>query len=345
VASMSIGTSVGFRGEPDRFKSLVHDLEAAGVDHFWAGEAYSADGVSTMGFLAAITERATIGSSILPFYSRTPTLLAMTALGIHKLSGGRCILGIGASGPQVVEGFHGVPYDAPLARTREIVDICRMVWRGEKVVHDGAKYQVPLPADRGTGLGKALRVLDDSLPADIPIYVASLGPKNVELTAAIADGWLPIHYWPERVDVWSDALAAGAAKRAADRGPLQIVAGGQLCITDDYEELRGRARATLAFFFGGMGARSKNFYNDLLGRYGYQKEAAAIQDAWLGDRKREAIELVPQEMVDATSLVGPEGFVRERVEAYRESGVTILNVEPAGPNKLKDIERVREWAA
>lgn len=339
---MRVGTTVGLRGDPARLVQRVRDLESAGIDVFWTGEAYTADAVSTMGFLAAVTERASIGSSILPFYSRTPTLLAMTGLGLHKLSGGRAILGIGASGPQVVEGLHGVPYDAPVGRTREVVDICRQVWRGDKVVHDGPRYRIPLPESEGTGLGKALRIRDAALPVHVPVYVASLGPANVALTAEVADGWLPIHFWPEHAEVWSDALAEGAAKRPSDLSPLEIVAGGTLAITDDPEPLRDQARATLAFFFGGMGARSKNFYNDLLCRYGFEREAATIQDAWLDGDKRTAIATVPDALVDATMLVGSEGWVRERIDAYRESGVTVLNVEPTGPNALHDVERVKE---
>ena len=340
---MRIGASVGASGNAEKLATRGRDLESAGVDHLWIGEAYSADGVSAMGFLAAVTQRATIGSSILPLYTRTPTLLAMTALGVHNLSHGRFVLGLGASGPQVIEGLHGLPYDAPLDRTQEIVEICRMVWRGEKVIHGGDNYHVPLPAGQGTGLGKALRVRDRALPVEIPIYIAALGPKNVDLTARVADGWMPLHYWPERTDVWKSALRAGLAGRDPALGPLEVVAGGPLAITEDFEELRNRIRPTLAFYFGGMGAKSKNFYNDLLRRYGYDDAAETIQDAWLAGRQPEAEAAVPQALVDAVSLVGPESWVRERVEAYRASGVTILNVEPIGPKKYKDIETVRNW--
>ena len=341
---MRLGTTVALGGDVSKFARQVRELEAAGIDVFWTGEAYTADAVSTMGFLAAITEKATIGSSILPSYSRTPALLAMTGLGLHKLTSGRVILGIGASGPQVIEGFHGIPYDDPVERTREIVDICRQVWRGEKVEHHGRRYRIPLPPDEGTGVGKALRVRDNALPVQVPVYVASLGPKNVAMTAEIADGWLPIHYWPEKAaDVWAGALAEGSAKRSPELSPLDIVAGGPLAITDDPTPLRDASRPTLAFFFGGMGARSKNFYNDLLRRYGYEAEAAAIQDAWLGGDHRTATASVPDALVEALTLAGPESWVRERVEAHRASGVTILNVDPIGPNRLDDVERVKEW--
>ncbi len=212
---MKLGAMVGMRDDPDAFAAQARRLEDAGVDYLWTGEAYSADAVSTMGFLAAVTKTAQIGSSILPLYSRTPTLLAMTAVGLDKLSGGRSILGLGASGPQVIEGFHGVPYDAPVGRTKEIIEICRMVWRRDRVVHDGASYQMPLPPGQGTGLGKALKLMDHPVRERIPIYVASLGPKNVEMTAELAEGWLPLHYWPERAgELWRPSLEAGRARRS-----------------------------------------------------------------------------------------------------------------------------------
>ena len=222
---MKLGAMVGMRDDPDAFAARAKRLEDVGVEYLWTGEAYSADAVSTMGFLAAVTKKAQIGSSILPLYTRTPTVLAMTAVGIDKLSRGRCILGLGASGPQVIEGFHGVAYDAPLARTREIIEICRAVWRRDRLVHEGAKYQVPLAEGRGTGLGKALKIMDHPVRERIPIYVASLGPKNVEMTAELAEGWLPLHYWPERAhELWGasprgrQGEAGGRPAAARDRG-------------------------------------------------------------------------------------------------------------------------------
>ena len=341
---MKLGAVVGMRDDPEAFGKHLKKLEDAGVEYLWAGEAYTADAVSTMGFMAAVTSRAQIGSAILPLYTRTPSLLAMTAVGLDRLSGGRFILGIGASGPQVVEGFHGVAYDAPLARTAEIIEICRSVWRRDRLVHSGAKYQVPLAEGQGTGLGKPLKLITHPVRDRIPIYVASLGPKNVELTAAIADGWLPLHYWPDRAaDVWGDALQAGLARRDAALGPLEIVADGPLAIGDDVEHLRERARPALAMYFGGMGARGKNFYNDVLKRYGFEREAEQIQDAYLGGDRKAAAAMVPAELVAGMSLVGTEGFVRDRIEAYRASGVTVLNVQPVGPNGLRDIETVAGW--
>ncbi len=343
---MKLGTTVGMGDDPDAFAARAQRLEDIGVEYLWTGEAYSADAISTMGFLAAVTRKAQIGSSILPLYSRTPTLLAMTAVGLDNLSRGRCILGLGASGPQVVEGFHGVPYDAPLGRTREIIEICRSVWRRDRLVHDGARYQVPLPAGRGTGLGKALKIMDHPVRARIPIYVASLGPKNVELTAELAEGWLPLHYWPERADeLWGSSLEAGRAKRTQDPdlGPLEIVAGGSLAIGDDVVGLRDRDRPMLALYFGGMGAKGKNFYNDVLRRYGYEEEADRVQDLYLGGDRKAAAALVPSELVANTSLIGDAGYVKDRVAAYRDSGVTVLNVQPVGPNGLQDIETIAGW--
>lgn len=343
---MRLGATVGHRGDPAAWKTQIMAMEAAGVDVFFSGEAYTSDAVSAMGFLAAITERAEIASSILPIYTRTPTVLGMTAVGIDRLSGGRFILGLGASGPQVIEGFHGVPYDAPLQRTREIIEICRQVVRRDKVVHQGSRYQVPLPEGQGTGLGKPLKIMDHPVRDRVPIYVASLGPKNVEMTVELAEGWIPLHFWPERADrVWGEALATGTAKRAPELGPIEIVAGGNLAIVDDYEELREQARPMLTMYFGGMGAKGKNFYNDLLVRYGFGDDARFIQESYLGGRRKEAAARVPRELIDGTSLVGPAGWVRERIEAFRAAGVTVLNVTPVGPDPIGDLEAVKSWLA
>ena len=211
-------------------------------------------------------------------------------------------------------------------------------------MHEGANYQVPLPEGTGTGLGKALKIMDHPVRERIPMYVASLGPKNVEMTAELAEGWLPLHYWPDRAhELWGSSLEAGRAKRAADLPPLEIVAGGSLAIGDGVEALRDRDRPMLALYYGGMGARGANFYNDVLKRYGYEKEAEEIQDAYLGGDRKRAAALVPSELVAGMSLVGDAGFVKDRVAAYRESGVTVLNVQPVGPNGLKDIETIAGW--
>jgi F420-dependent oxidoreductase-like protein len=343
---MKLGATVGMRSDPESFAQYVKKLEDAGVGYLWAGEAYTGDAVSTLGFLAAVTKQAMIGSSILPLYSRTPTLLAMTAVGLDKVSGGRFILGLGASGPQVIEGFHGVPYDHPVGRTREIIDICRSVWRRDRLVHDGPNYQIPLAEGMGTGLGKALKLSDHPVRDRTPIFVASLGPANVEMTAEVAEGWLPLHFWPDRAhQVWGGPLRAGEAKRAADLAPLDIVAGGPLAIGDDVEHLRDQARPMLALYFGGMGARGKNFYNDVLKRYGFEREAVEIQDAYLGGDRKSAAAAIPKELVDGMSLIGDAGFVKDRIAAYKAAGVTILSVHPVGPNGIRDIETIAGWLA
>jgi F420-dependent oxidoreductase-like protein len=338
--SMQLSYAGGFKEGVEQ----VVDYEKAGLDLVWVAEAYSFDAVTSMGYLAARTERVKIGSGILPIYSRTPALLAMTAAGLDALSDGRCVLGLGASGPQVIEGFHGVPYDRPLGRTREIIDVCRQVWRREKLEHQGTSYQIPLPPGQGTGLGKPLKLINHPVRSSIPIYVASLGPKNVEMTAELADGWLPLFYVPEKAKaVWGDDLAAGAAKRAPDLAPLEVVAGGLLAVGDGAESVREFSRPMVALYTGGMGAKGRNFYNDLLKRYGYEAEAEAIQDLYLDGRKDEAAALVPDDLLEATTLCGPEGYVKERLAAFKESGVTTLNVTPVGPDPVKLVEQVKGW--
>ena len=299
-----------------------------------------------MGYLAAKTESITIGAGILPIYTRTPTLMAMTAASMDTLSDGRFILGLGASGPQVIEGFHGVKYDAPLGRTREVIDICRLVWKRERVVYNGKYYTLPLPADQGTGLGKPLKMIAKPIREDIPVWIASLGPKNVEMTAEIADGWLPIFYMPERAqDVWGADLAAGTAKRDPNLGPLEISAGGLVAIGDDMSEVAEMARPMVALYVGGMGAKGRNFYNDLMCRYGYEEEATKIQDLYLEGKKDEAAALVPSEFLKLTNLCGPEGFVRERIEAYAAAGVSVLNIIPVGGNPTATIEKLKTWVS
>ncbi len=322
----------------------IVEMEKAGLDVVWVPEAYSFDGVSAMGYLAARTERVTIASGILNIYSRTPTLMAMTAAGIDSLSEGRCMLGLGASGPQVIEGFHGVPYDAPMTRIREVVEICRKVWkREEKLTHDGKKYQIPLPADQGTGLGIPLKIINHPYRDEIPIALATLGEKSVEMTAEIADAWLPAFYMAEGADkVWGDALARGAAKRDPGRPPLDIYAGGAVAIGEGLESYRDMSRPGIALYVGGMGAKEKNFYNQVFRKYGYETEAETIQNLYLSGRKSEAEAAIPQSYLDATSLVGSESFVRDRLQVLKEAGVTSLNVSYLGTTSE---ERIRNCDA
>ncbi|HUD79467.1 MAG TPA: LLM class F420-dependent oxidoreductase [Streptosporangiaceae bacterium] len=339
---MRLGASVG-KGDPGVLRQRARDLEACGIDVLWVAELYGFDGPSMMGFLAAVTERVQIGSAILPFYSRSPALLAMTAAGVDALSGGRCILGIGASGPQVIEGFHGVPFDSPVGRTEELIEICRAIWRREPLEHDGRHYQIPLPEEQGLGLGKPLKLIDHPVRSSIPIFVAASGPKNVQTAARVADGWLPIFFWPERsAQVWGQPLAAGLRERDPSLRPLDVVASASVAIGDDLEELRDMVRPQLALYIGGMGAREMNFYNDLACRYGLEDDARRIQDLYLAGHKDEAARAVPAELVDGTTLIGPAGLVRGRLAAYAAAGVTVLNLRPLGPDPVGTIARVRE---
>ena len=346
---MKISTMLGYAGGFKQAAREVAEMEKAGLDLVWVAEAYGYDSPSLMGYLAALTDRVEIGAAILPIYTRTPTLIAMTAAGIDALSGGRFHLGLGASGPQVIEGFHGVPYTDPLGRTREIVEICRDVWKREApLVHQGKNFTLPLPPEQGTGLGKPLKIIAHPLRREIPIWIASLGEKNVALTAEIANGWLPILFIPERAgEVWGKALQTGRAKREGDLGELMINAGGLLAIgeSDDVTALRELQRPMVALYVGGMGAKGKNFYNELAVRYGFEKEAETIQDLYLSGLKHEAEAAVPAEFLELTTLCGPKSYVQERVEAFRATGVTHLQVHPIpqpGQSAATLIETVKE---
>ena len=275
---MKISTMLSYAGGFQQAARDVADMEHAGLDLVWVAEAYGFDSPSLMGFLAARTETVEIGAAILPIYTRTPTLIAMTAAGIDALSNGRFHLGLGASGPQVIEGFHGVPYTNPLGRTREIIEICRDVWRREApLVHDGRYYTLPLPRDQGTGLGKPLKIIAHPVRSEIPVWVASLGEKNVELTAEVATAGSRSCSSPSaRARSGVSALAAGRAKRDPGLGEMMITAGGLLAIGEGEEvvALRELQRSMVALYVGGMGAKGKNFYNELAVRYGYEREAA-----------------------------------------------------------------------
>ena len=329
---MLLSTLMPYGGDPHVAIRDVVALEKAGLDMVWVPEVWGFDSPSLMGYLAASTATLQIGSAIMPIYSRTPGLLAMTAAGIDALSNGRFSLGLGASGPQVIEGFHGVPYEAPLARTREIVDICRQAWRRRGALeHHGAYYDIPYQGEKGTGLGKPLKLMGRPVRSSIPIWLAALGEKNVALAAEVADGWLPIFFIPERAnEIWGASLQAGAAKRSADLGPLEISAGGIVAIGDDDATiaLRDLQRPALALYIGGMGAKGKNFYYDLCVRYGFADEAAVIQELYLAGKKGQAEAAIPAELVEKTTLCGPRGYVAERIAAFKEAGVTNLQVVP-----------------
>ncbi|MGV9820622.1 LLM class F420-dependent oxidoreductase [Nocardia xishanensis] len=343
---MRIGLGINYSGGFKEAAAEVADLERAGLDTVFVPEAYSFDAVSALGYLAAKTERLQLASGILQIYTRTPSLTAMTAAGLDFVSEGRFLLGLGASGPQVIEGFHGVPYDAPIGRTRELVEICRKVWRRERLEYQGKHYRIPLPEGEGTGLGKPLKLINHPVRERIPVLLAALGPKNVELAAEIAEGWQPIFFLPERAkEIWGASLDAGLAKRDPALGPLEVFAGPALAIGDNVTPLLEFVKPHLALYIGGMGAKGKNFYHTLATKYGYGAEADRIQELYLAGRKEEAIKVVPDDLVRDISLVGPAGYVKERVAAFREAGVTALNVVPmAGTpaERVKLIEQLRE---
>jgi len=349
MAGMKLSHMLMYDGDPRAAADQVVALERAGLDTVWVAEAYGFDSPTLMGYLAAKTERVEIGSGILNIYSRTPGAILQTAAGLDNVSQGRAILGLGASGPQVIEGFHGVPYGRPLKRTAELIDIVRRGLKREALSADG-EFHLPLSKEDGavTGLGKPLKLLTRPQRDTIPIWVAALGPKNVEQAAEMADGWMPHLFHPEKAHlVWGSSLAAGAARRSPGLGPLQVTAGGMVAIGEGPETkaLLDLARPVFALYVGGMGAKGRNFYNDVAKAYGYEKEAEQIQELYLDGRKRDAAALVPTEWLEAANLVGPASYVRERIEAFREAGVTHLNVMPASDDPAATIRQLKEWVS
>ncbi len=342
--SMMINYSGDFHADVDK----VVELEKAGLDVVWVPEAYSFDAVSQMGYLAAKTSTIEIGSAILNVFSRTATCMAQTAAGLDFVSNGRFILGLGASGPQVIEGFHGVPYEKPMPRIRDYINVCRMTMKREKVVYDGPTVKVPLPEGEGTGLGKPLKIINHPVRDTVPIFWASLMGQSVKATARLADGWIPVFFDPEKFPtVWGDDLKAGQAERDPDLGVLQISAGGMVAIGDDLvgdkqSQILDFARPSSALYIGGMGARDKNFYNTICQKYGYVDEAIEIQDLYLDGQKDAAAAAVPAELLEKTHLVGPQGYIKERLAAYKEAGVTHLSVNPVGGDAVKTIEKLKE---
>lgn len=344
---MKLAMMLNYSGDFKADVGRVQDLERAGLDLVWVPEAYSFDAISQVGYLAAKTSTLTIGTGIINVFSRTATAVAQTAAGCDYVSDGRFVLGLGASGPQVIEGFHGVPYEHPMARIREYIEVCRMVWRREPVVYAGSVVHLPLPAGLGTGLGKPLKLINHPRRADIPVFWASVKEGSVAETARLADGWLPIFFDPVKADgVWGDALRRGLAARDAALGPLQISAGGALAIGDEYAGAGADAvldllRPMYALYIGGMGARGQNFYTALCASYGYPEAATTVQDLYLDGRKQEAAAAVPRQMLVDTNLVGSAAEVAERVAAYRAAGVTHLQVIPMTPDPAKTVEQLK----
>jgi F420-dependent oxidoreductase-like protein len=329
-----LGLSLGYAPpgtNPADLFPLVQEAERLGFDSVWVAEAWGTDAVSVLGWLAAKTERIKLGSAIMQIPGRTPSNTAMTAATLDLLSGGRFLLGLGTSGPQVVEGWHGQPWGKPLGKTREYVEIVRAALRRDVVEHQGEHYGIPYDGPGATGLGKPLKLMLRPLRSEIPIYLAALGPKNVALAAEIADGWLPIFVAPER---FGDAF--GASLAGAPEG-FEIAATASVLVGDDVPALLDALRPHVALYVGGMGAKGRNFYNSLVRRYGWEEEAERVQELYLGGRQREAIAAVPDELVDAVALVGPKERIAERLEAWRETPVTTLVLGTPQPEALQTL--------
>jgi F420-dependent oxidoreductase-like protein len=339
---MRLGMIIDYSGGFEETADLLLDYEAAGIQLAAVGEAYSFDSVSQLGYLAARSQTIELCSAILQIYSRTPALLAMTAAGLDYVSNGRFTLGLGASGPQVVEGFHGVPYDAPLGRTREVIEICRKVWAREALSFEGKHYTVPLPAGQGTGLGKPLKLINHPVRGRIPISIAALGPANVAMAAELAESWQPLFFHPTKYrGPWGEALEKGLARRDPELGALDISLQVSFAVTEPTDEALSAVRNQLALYIGGMGAKGKNFYNQLAVRYGYSNEAAEVQELYLGGRKADAARAVPDDLVRAVSLVGDEAGLAAQLKEFAAAGVTTLLLNPLAESpdqRIKDVE-------
>jgi F420-dependent oxidoreductase-like protein len=331
---MRLGLHVGYWGlglTADEQLTLVREAESAGFDSVWAAEAYGSDAATVLAWLAANTEKIRIGSAIFQMPGRSPAMTAMTAATLDNLSNGRMILGIGSSGPQVAEGWHGQRFAKQLARTREYVAIVRKALARERLEFEGETYQLPLP----DGPGKALKLMIPPVQERIPIYIAAIGPKNTQLTGEIADGWMPTFFSPEHVGEFRELLEEGAARADGDKkidDSFDIAPNVNLCISDDIDAARDVMRPFLALYVGGMGSRDKNFYNALVRRYGFEEAADEVQDLYLSGKKEEAAAALPAELIDKTALVGPIDRVKERLEMYRDAGVGTLITTPIAPD-------------
>jgi F420-dependent oxidoreductase-like protein len=340
---LKLGLGIGYAPpgtNPTELIALAQEAERLGYDSAWAAEAWGTDAVTVLSWLAATTTRLNIGAAIMQMPARTPAATAMTAATLDLMSGGRFLLGLGTSGPQVVEGWHGQPWGRPLGRTREYVELVRRLLRREEVEHHGEHYDVPYTGEGATGLGKPLRLMMRPLRAEIPIYLAAMGPKNVALAAEIADGWLGFLVSPDRFgDVLKPALAEGEqrAGRRPDDGFDAAAAGVPLVVDDDLDRARDTVRPVVALYVGGMGARGRNFYYSLVSRYGYEEDAQRIQDLFLGGKKRDAAAAVPDALVDEVALVGPRDRIADRLRAWRECGVTTLIVQARDTRSLRTL--------
>ena len=324
---MRLGLNLSYSGSALGINlPLIQEADRLGYDSVWSAEAYGSDAVSVIAWVAAQTTRIRVGTAIMQIAARTPTLAATTALTLDQLSGGRFLLGLGVSGPQVVEGWHGVAFGRPLAKTREYVEIIRAVWRREKPLEfKGAYYEIPYMGSDATGLGKPLKSILHGRP-DIPIYLAAIGPKNVALAAEIADGWLPVYFSPDRMSLFTPHLESGfkAAGGGKSLARFDVAPTVPVVVGADAAACRAVIKPRLALYVGGMGARGKNFYNDLVCRYGYEAAAKTIQDLYLSGKKEEAAAAVPDALVDEIALCGPKERIRERLSRWTGCGVSTM---------------------
>ncbi len=340
---MRLGLNLGYWGlgltAGDQL-DLVRTAEDAGFDSVWAAEAYGSDVATVLAWLAAQTDRIKVGSAIFQMPARSPAMTAMTAATLDHLSDGRVLLGIGTSGPQVAEGWHGQRFAHQLQRTREYVEIIRLALSRERLEYHGEEYELPLP----DGPGKALKLTIGPVQERIPIYIAAIGPKNTQLTGEIADGWLPIFFSPENVGDSLALLEKGAARSGRSLDGFDIAPSVSVCIDDDVDRARDSMRHVLALYVGGMGSRKKNFYNDLVRRYGFEEAADTVQDLYLDGKKDEAAAALPAELIDMVTLVGPREKVAERLAVYRDAGVGTLIVSPMAFTPEDRARMIRELA-
>jgi F420-dependent oxidoreductase-like protein len=341
---MRLGLNVGYWGlglSSEQQLELVRTAEDAGFDSVWVAEAYGSDAATVMAWLAAQTSRIKIGAGIFQMPARSPAMTAMTAATLDQLSNGRMVIGIGSSGPQVAEGWHGQRFAKQLLRTREYVEVIRKALSRERLVYDGEYYKLPLP----DGPGKALKLTIAPVQERIPIYIASIGPKNVQLTGEIADGWLPIFFSPEHVGDARELLEEGAARagRSIDDS-FDIAPAVNVCIDDDVDRARDQMRYFIALYVGGMGSRERNFYNTLVQRYGFVEAAREIQDLYLDGKKDEAAAAVPAELIDTITLAGPRDMVRERLAVYRDAGVGTMIVSVVSVELERSSQMIRDLA-
>jgi len=327
--------AIGVQGGEDweSISSYVIEAERLGVDTVWCPELWGYDAVTPLAYLAGKTSRIKLGTGIMQAGTRTPALVAMTAMTLAAMSGDRFLLGLGTSGPQVIEGWHGIRFDRPVTRMREIIEIVRKVVAGERVVHKGKVYELPLPG----GEGKAL-VSGAKARAPIPVYLATLGPKSLEMTGEVADGWLGTSFVPEHAEVFTAALARGAARSGRTLADLDLQAGGAVAFGDDLDTLVAPRKPGLVFTLGAMGSRAHNFYNAAYQRAGYDELAKRVQDLWFERRRDEAISLIPDELVLQTNLLGTGAMVKDRIRAYRDAGITTLRVQPEAATLAARIE-------